>query len=74
MFLLQEGQLGEPWAPSKKQWSFGNRGALRRKARNFTFLGPLDKFRKATVSFVSPAGRPSVRVHGRTQLPLDRFS
>jgi hypothetical protein len=26
--LLQEGQMGEAWEPSKKQSSFGNRGAL----------------------------------------------
>jgi hypothetical protein len=30
-FLLPEGQMGEAWEPSKKQYTFGNRGALNRK-------------------------------------------
>jgi len=31
------------------------------------------KFRKATISFVMSL-RPSVRTHGTTRLPLDKFS
>jgi hypothetical protein len=31
MLLLPEEQMGYAWEPSKKQCSFGNRGALDRK-------------------------------------------
>jgi hypothetical protein len=31
MMLLPEGQTGEAWEPSKKLFSFGNRGALDKK-------------------------------------------
>jgi len=41
------------------------------------FLGAFAKLRKATMIFVVPVRPsvcPSVRQHGTTQLPLDRFS
>ena len=38
----------------------------------FSFLGALAKLRKATVSFIMSV-RPSVRLHGTTELPLDGF-
>ena len=31
MLLLPEGQMIEAWEPSRKEWCFGNRGALGRK-------------------------------------------
>jgi hypothetical protein len=40
MLLLPEGQTGEAWEPSKKQRSFGNRGALDRKG--FTLFSVLE--------------------------------
>jgi hypothetical protein len=36
-------------------------------------LGAFVKFRKTTISFLM-CGRPSVRPHGKTGLPLDGFS
>jgi len=44
MLLLPEGQTGEAREPSKKQWSFGDRGELRRRVISlfFVFLELLD--------------------------------
>jgi hypothetical protein len=53
MLLSPEGQMGETWEPSKKQYSFGNLGALDRKVLSLIpFLSEINQVHTVPYYFV----------------------